>query len=97
MSFIADGFAQWRACREDYELALYAQYLRAEAATNAALLNARGRARQIDPLTLFMGPERRALAYASPELIEHWASDPRVTFAQFERQWQASREAEIYA
>lgn len=87
MSFIADGFASWRECREEYELTLYAQYVRAEAATNACLLNERGRARGIDPV--------RAHAYASEELIEHWATDPRITFAAFERQWQHSRAAEF--
>lgn len=87
MSLVSEGFAAWRACREDYELALYAQYVRAEAATNGAMLNELGRRRGVDPLSLFMGPERRALAYASEELVEHWARDPRVTFADFERQW----------
>lgn len=94
MSLIADGFAAWRQCREDYDLSLYAQYVRAEAATNTCLLNARGKARGIDPLSLFMGPAVRAHAYASEELIEHWMSDPRVTFAEFERQWQRAREEE---
>ncbi|MDL9978840.1 hypothetical protein [Microbacterium candidum] len=89
MSLIRDGFAAWRECRADYELALYAQYIRAEAATNGAMLNERGRARGIDPLSLFMGNATRANAYASEELREHWASDPRVTFAAFERSWSA--------
>jgi hypothetical protein len=84
---------QWRECREDYELCLYAQYLRAEAVTNGALLNERGQARGIDALSLFMGPARRAHAYASPELIEHWEKNPRVTFAQFEHEWMTTREA----
>lgn len=97
MSLISDGFAAWRQRREEYDLALYAQYVRAEAATNACLLNERGRARKIDPLSLFMGPAVRANAYASEELIEHWRTDPRITFAQFERQWSAAREAEMYA
>lgn len=86
------ALAAWRECRADYELALYAAYVRAEAATNGALLNDRGRARDIDPLSLFMGPEIRAHAYASEELMDHWAIWPRVTFASFERTWHESPE-----
>jgi len=92
---IAEAFAARRECREDYELALYANYVRAEAATNGALLNERGRKRDIDPFTLFMGNHVRAHAYASAELIEHWETHPRVTFAAFERRWVAEREAEL--
>jgi len=92
MSIIRDAFADWRECRAEYDDTLYAQYEAAEEATRGALLNVRGRAKGIDPFSLFMGNERRALAYASEELIEHWASHPRVTFAAFERQWQRNRD-----
>lgn len=97
MSIIRDAFADWRECRAEYDETLYAQFEAAEEATWGALLNARGRARGIDPFSLFMGPEVRALAYASEELVEHWAAHPRITFAQFEKQWQAQREAEQIA
>lgn len=83
---------EWRECREDYDMHLYAQYVRAEASTNGAMLNARGQRAGIDALSLFMGNERRALAYASPELIEHWQTTPRVNFAEYERQWLAARD-----
>lgn len=89
---VTDGFDAWRECREEYDLALYAAYVRAEAVTNGRLLNDRGLARGIDALSLFMGPWARARAYASEELLEHWETDPRVCFAEFERQWAASRE-----
>lgn len=92
MSLISDGFAAWRECRADYDDTLYAQYEAAEEATRGAMLNARGRARGIDAFSLFMGPEVRALAYASEELVEHWATHPRVTFAAFEKQWQRNRD-----
>jgi hypothetical protein len=88
-AFIAQALADWRECRAEYDLALEAAYERAAAATNDRLLNARGRRAGIDPLSLFMGPERRAHAYASPELLEHWAQYPRVTYAAYERQWMA--------
>ena len=92
MSLVADGFASWRECRAEYDLVLYADYVRAEVSCNAALLNARGRARGIDPMSLFMGPWTRARAYASEELLEHWESHPRTCYADFERQWRASRD-----
>lgn len=95
MSIIRDAFTAWRECRADYDNTLYAQYDAAEEATNGAMLNARGREKGVDPFTLFMGNERRALAYASEELVEHWQSHPRVTFSKFEKQWQAQREAEL--
>lgn len=95
MSIISEAFNAWRECRAEYDDTLYAQYEAAEEATNGAMLNARGRHKGVDPFSLFMGTERRALAYASEELVEHWQSHPRVTFAKFEKQWQAQREAEL--
>jgi hypothetical protein len=94
-ALVSEAFALLRECRADYDLTLYANYVRAEAATNGALLNARGRARGIDSLSLFMGNETRARAYASDELIEHWRTHPRVTFTQFERSWMNDREQEL--
>lgn len=91
-ALVAGGFADWRVCRQDYDEVLYAQYQRAEAACNARLVNAEGRARGIDPLSLFMGNRIRAYRWASEELIEFWRSHPRVTFSDFERQWAASNE-----
>lgn len=95
MSIISEAFSAWRECRAEYDETLYAQYEAAESATNGAMLNARGREKGIDPFTLFMGNENRALAYASEELIEHWQSHPRITFEKFERAWQRQREAEL--
>lgn len=95
MSLISDAFAEWRECRAEYDETLYTRYAAAEEATRGAMLNARGRAKGIDPFSLFMGPEVRALAYASEELVEHWAQHPRVTFAKFEKQWQRNRLAEL--
>lgn len=97
MSIVSDAFMAWRECRAEYDATLYARYEAAEEATNGAMLNARGRQKGIDPFSLFMGNENRALAYASEELVEHWQSHPRITFSQFERQWQAQREAEQIA
>lgn len=84
---IAEAFAEWRECRAAYDEVLYAHYERAAEACREVLLNPVGRAAEIDPLSLFMGPEARAMKYASEELIEHWQAHPRMTFASFERQW----------
>lgn len=88
------GFAAYRAARDEFDAVLTLAYDRAEAATNGALLNSRGRAKGVDPESLFLGPAVRAYAYASPELVEHWESHPRVTFAEFEQRWIAEHEAE---
>lgn len=95
MSIVSEAFNAWRECRAEYDDTLYAQFNAAEEATNGAMLNARGREKGIDPFTLFMGNETRARAYASEELIEHWETHPRTTFAKFERKWQQQREAEL--
>jgi hypothetical protein len=86
----------WRECRSEYDLELYAAYERAAEACRDALVNERGRRAGIDPLSLFMGNAIRAYAYASEELIEHWREHPRVPFERFERVWMARREAEMY-
>lgn len=67
---------------EDYRLAAYEQ---AAEACRDALLNERGRRAGIDPYSLFMGNEARAMAYASDELKEWWRSHRRPTFKRFER------------
>ncbi|PRB14486.1 hypothetical protein [Microbacterium sp. MYb62] len=95
MSIISEAFNAWRECRAEYDDTLYALFVAAEEATRGAMLNARGREKGIDPFSLFMGNQTRALAYASEELIEHWEKHPRITFAKFERAWQRQREAEL--
>ena len=94
MSKILDeAFARLREVRAEYERVRLAAYLRAEAECRGRMLNERGMRAGIDPLSLFSGPEVRALAYASEELVEHWRVYPRLTFERFERvsheaQWQ---------
>jgi hypothetical protein len=83
----ATAIDTWRECRAAYELHLESQTLAAENSCNGNLLNRRGRAAGIDPRSLFLGPQRRAEAYPTEELLEFWRTHPRVTFAQFERQW----------
>jgi hypothetical protein len=97
VSILSEAFADWRECRAEYELVLLSAYERAAAATNDRLVNARGRAKGIDPVSLFKGNRVRAEAYASEELLEHWARHPRVTFAAFEKQWVRDRDEERWA
>lgn len=91
-TIIRDAIATWRECRADFEDFRYVAYERAEAATRGRMLNRRGRRAGVDALSLFMGAETRAHAYASEELLEHWRTHPRPTFAAYERQWLESRE-----
>jgi len=77
---------RWSEIRADFELHRESAYEHAERACHGVLLNARGKRLGIDPYSLFIGSDIRARAYASPELIEHWAKHPRVTFARFEEQ-----------
>jgi hypothetical protein len=95
---IGEAFADWRECRQAYDDVLYAQYERAAEATNDRLLSPEGRERGIDSLSLFMGPEVRAMRWASEELKEFWEEYPRVTYQDFEVQWKRNRdEAEAAA
>ena len=86
---IAEAFSVWRECRAEFDLYLEQAYERAAEACNDRLVNDRGRRAGVEPLSLFMGPWARARAYASPELLKHWERFPRVTYAEFERQWVA--------
>lgn len=83
---------QWRTIRAEFEIYREAAYIRAETACNGALLNARGKKAGINAYSLFIGPEQRARAYASEELVEHWQRYPRMTFAQFEAETLYSEE-----
>lgn len=80
------GIQLWRSCRMEFEVVREAAYARALDATNGVLLNRRGIDAGIDTYSLFIGSNVRAYAYASRELIDHWAEYPRLTFEEFERQ-----------
>jgi len=83
----ASAIDAWRECRDAYALHLEAAYEAADKACRGVLLNRRGRVAGISSESLFLGNRVRAYAYASDELVEHWSEHPRVTFAEFERQW----------
>lgn len=80
------ALAAQRAVRRDYDDLLEASVAAALEDCSGVLLNARGRAAGIEARSLFLGPERRALAYASEELAEWWNAHPRLTFAAYEAQ-----------
>lgn len=77
---------QYHAVRDEYEVVLIAAYERAVNETNGAMVNRRGEAKGISDWDLFTHNALFAQAYASEELIEHWAKYPRPTFAAYERQ-----------
>lgn len=76
----------YRATRDEYDVVLLAAYDRAVEETNGAMVNRRGQAKGITDWDLFTHNGLYAQAYASEELIEHWAKCPRPTFASFEKQ-----------
>jgi hypothetical protein len=78
---------QWQLMRLQYERYLEYAYETALNGTGGVLVNKAGRALHIDGLELFTGPAHRARKYASEELIEHWKHTPRLSLAEFERQW----------
>lgn len=77
---------QYHAIRDEYEVVVISAYERAVEVTCGAMVNRRGEAKGISDWDLFTHNERYARAYASEELIEHWARHPRPTFGAFERQ-----------
>lgn len=82
-------------CRAEFDLFRDAEYMAAEEACRGRMLNRRGMEAGIEPLSLFMGNQARAYAYASEELVAFWRDErPRVTYEVFERQWLAGRQRE---
>jgi hypothetical protein len=77
----------WAAMRSEYGDYLEAHIAAAYEATNGVLLNARGRAAGVTEYRLFTAGGAFAAAYASEELLEFWATRPRLTVTQFERAW----------
>lgn len=73
-----------RASRaEEYRLYLESEWIRAEEETRGNLVNKRGRAKGIDPRSLWTANERTRAAYASVELRQYWDRHPVVSAAEF--------------
>lgn len=82
--------------REEYEVDTHTRYLAAEDQCRGAMLNARGRAKGVDPLTLFSGNATRAARYASDELKAYWRDNGRMTLARYRHEtlgWESDRAA----
>lgn len=63
-------------------------YVQAEAQTRGNVLTAEGRAKGVDPMSLWSGQTARARKYASDELKQHWESTGgRLTWTQFRAQY----------
>lgn len=80
------GIELYKQIRAEFEEHRAAAYEAASEACRGHLLNDRGRRAGKDAWDLFIGTEAHARAYASEELLEHWATHPRVTVATYERQ-----------
>lgn len=88
-----DACATWAEMREEFELYRHSTFNQAHRDCNGVLLNRRGIANDVDPLSLFMGPLSRASKYASDELIEWWELNGRPSLADFEKTWWTGRRA----
>ncbi len=83
---IQAAIERYREVRDEYEVVLIAAYEQAADVTRGAMVNDRGQAQGISDWDLFTHNDTFARAYATEELIEHWALHPRPTFAAYERQ-----------
>lgn len=83
---IREALDRLAALRDEHREIRLNYYIRAEEATNGRLLNRRGLAARIDPQEMLQMNGTYIRAYASEELLEWIAANPRLTFAQFERQ-----------
>ena len=89
------AFERYTAMRDEFELVRHSQWERAVAELRGELLNERGRREHVDDYSLFLGPEVRARAYASEELLEWWeqgGATRRWTVAEYEEQWLAGQD-----
>lgn len=88
MSAIMDAaFETYREMRADFEHYRHSRFIRAHTELRGELLNATGRAKRIDPGSLFLGPRCRGERYASEELNAWFAEHGRLTVGEFESQW----------
>lgn len=84
------------ALRSDYQDVLEAMVSAAEAATRGNMTS-----RHAPPgmrlERLWLSPWQHAQHWASPELLEHWRSTPRLTWAAYEQQRLAAEDLEPVA
>ena len=88
MSAIFDRASQqWKDMRSDFERHTDAAYAKALEACCGVLVNKEGIAERVDGYDLFTGPAIKAYRFASWELQQYWAENPRLTMNDFEAQW----------
>jgi hypothetical protein len=68
---------------EEFSLHVEQQYVEAENATRGVMVNAAGTARGISPRELLTGDIRQVYRYASPELLEWFETNRRITWSEF--------------
>lgn len=68
---------------EEYRLYLEGQWVAAEEATRGNMTNKKGRARGIDPRSLWTANDATRARYASEELRAYWDAHPIVTRREF--------------
>ncbi|MFD8529421.1 phage minor capsid protein [Streptosporangium canum] len=75
--------------RRMYAAWLDEQYVQAgeQAVRGGDFVTKEGRAKGIDPRSLFSGPASRARKYASEELLRWWQNNPRMTLTEFRAMW----------
>jgi hypothetical protein len=69
--------------RDEFRAHLENEWIKAEEQTRGNMLNRAGQRADIDPRSLFTGPESRARKYASEELRRYWEDHPRVSPSEF--------------
>lgn len=92
-----------RSAQEGYRNWLETEWVAAEGVTRGNMLNKRGRAKGIDPRSLWTANEKTRAAYASEELRQYWNAHPVLSAAEFRgggaaqvRGARARRESALY-
>lgn len=78
---------QWAEMHSEFERYVEASYNKALEACGGVLVNTEGKAQHVDGYSLFTGPAIRAYRFASWELQQFWAENPRLSMNDYETQW----------
>src|ERR1700677_554784 len=74
------------AVRDEWAIVQHAQYLAADALCRGSLLSKAGRAAGVSESSLWTGRRDVAMKYASEELRDFWAVNPRMTVTEYAAQ-----------
>lgn len=81
--------------RSDFLGHVDSEYDRALEACAGVLVNKEGRSQHVDGYTLFTGSTRKALRFASEELLDYWEKHPRLSLEDFELLWLSGQLQEV--